>query len=162
MDMEKHQYVGAFIRHYNKELVDKLKRLGFEFSGYGDLYSEQKCIVTSCNYYNRNYSYIRDWMFDCTDSHITWRHNRVDCGDDEKLFLGIVALKNPDNDLYHWFYSTGWTDFEGKPIPDKWVFCDQETLEHFALVNNSPNSYKDGWIKANLDDIIKRFNLTIY
>jgi hypothetical protein len=30
-------------------------------------------------------------------------------------------------------------------------------LEHFAWVNNSPNSYKSGWKKANIEELINHF-----
>jgi hypothetical protein len=75
-----------------------------------------------------------------------------------KLFFAIAALSDT-TDKYQWFYSTGWTDFEGNPLPDKWVFCDQDTLEHFAWVNNSPNSYKTGWKKATVEELINHFHL---
>ena len=150
---------GAFIRHSNEELIKKLERLGYKFSGYGKELCSEKCIVTSGIYSNK-YSFIREWMFDITDPHITWNNkHRLDCGDDEKLFLGIAALNVKDTDLYHWFYSSGWTDSYGNPIEDKWIFCDQDTLEQFAFVNNSPNSYRSGWIKANINDIIKKFKI---
>lgn len=80
----------------------------------------------------------------------------IDCGDNTNMFLAIAALRD-DTDKYQWFYSTGWTDFEGNPLPDKWVFCDQDTLEHFAWVNNSPNSYKTGWKKATVKELIEHF-----
>lgn len=90
-----------------------------------------------------------------------WTYNPkedvIDCGNNDKLFLAIAALRD-DTDKYQWFFSTGWTDFEGNPLPDKWVLCDQDTLEHFAFVNNSPNSYKTGWKKANIQELINHFN----
>lgn len=91
----------------------------------------------------------------CTDSDN--KPHCIDCGENIDLFLAIAALRD-DTDKYQWFFSTGWTDFEGNPLPDKWVLCDQDTLEHFAWVNNSPNSYKTGWKKATADDLIKHFN----
>ena len=75
----------------------------------------------------------------------------------KKLFFAIAALSD-DTDKYQWFYSTGWTDFEGKPLPDKWVFCDQDTLEHFGWVNNSPYSYTNGiHSKMSIESIIEMF-----
>lgn len=84
-------------------------------------------------------------------------HQIVDCGVNDDLFLAIAAL-NDEYDFGQWFYSTGWTDFDGNPIPDKWILCDQISLEKFAYVNNSPNSYsRDIWKKATVKELIEHF-----
>lgn len=88
------------------------------------------------------------------------KNPEIDCGENEELFLAIAALRN-DTDRYQWFFSTGWTTYNGEPLPDKWVLCDQNTLEDFARVNNSPNSYsREMWKKATVEDLINHFKTT--
>jgi hypothetical protein len=143
---------SVFIRKNTPELQEKLRELGYKTDSST---ISRGCIATSsiCG----KYTIINAQDFDSTNPHITWDINgRIDCGYNEELFLALAALRD-DTDKNQWFYSTGWTDFEGNPLPDKWVFCDQDTLEHFAWVNNSPNSYKSGWKKATLEEIIKYF-----
>ena len=83
--------------------------------------------------------------------------NYINCGTNVQLFLSLASLRD-DTDKNQWFFSTGWTTYYGEALPDKWVFCDQDTLEHFAYVNNSPNSYsRDMWNKATTQDIISHF-----
>lgn len=101
--------------------------------------------------------YVNRGFFGCIPiGYIDELNNIVDCGENEDLFLAIAAL-NYNTDKFQWFYSTGWTDYQGNPIKDKWVYCDQDTLEQFAWVNNSPNSYKSGWKKANVKELINHF-----
>ena len=85
--------------------------------------------------------------------------NDIDCGDNEDLFFALITY-NDNTDKNQWFFSTGWTIGPEKiPIPDKWIYCNQNTLEQFAWVNNSPNSYsRKIWKKATVEEIIKHFN----
>lgn len=81
----------------------------------------------------------------------------INCGDNVKLFVSIASLRD-DTDKNQWFYSKGWTTYNGEPLPDKWVLCTNDTLEQFAWVNNSPNSYsRDMWKKATIQDIQEKF-----
>ena len=142
---------SCFIRKNTFAIRAELNKLGYENSinnVVGDAIATSQ--VTS------HYTTINQKMYDDLNPHSTWSNNRIDCGDNEELFFALAALRD-DTDKYQWFYSTGWTDFEGNPFPDKWVFCDQDTLEHFAWVNNSPNSYKTGWKKATVEELINKF-----
>ena len=142
---------SCFIRKNTFAIRAELNKLGYENSinnVVGDAIATSQ--VTS------HYTTINQKMYDDFNPHSTWSNNRIDCGDNEELFFALAALRD-DTDKYQWFYSTGWTDFEGNPLPDKWVFCDQDTLEHFAWVNNSPNSYKTGWKKATVEELINKF-----
>ena len=85
----------------------------------------------------------------------------IDCGTNEALFLAITALRD-DSDYMQWFVSKGWKDGFGN-VEDKWVLCDQDTLEYFGAVNNSPNTYdrkkypEFGWHKATVEELIEHF-----
>ena len=143
---------SCFIRKNTFAIRAELSKLGYENSidsVVGDAIATSQ--ITS------HYTTISQKMYDDFNPHSTWSNNRIDCGDNKELFLALAALRD-DTDKYQWFYSTGWTNFEGNPLPDKWVFCDQDTLEHFAWVNNSPNSYKTGWKKANVEELINHFS----
>ena len=143
----------CFVRRDISECAEYLRMLGYEdgVSIIGDC-TEARCGL----HYGKPY-YTPHFVAEDSELMNTAR-NSIDCGTNLKLFFAIAALSD-DTDKYQWFYSTGWKDFEGNPLPDKWVFCDQDTLEHFAWVNNSPNSYKWGWKKANVEELINHFNL---
>ena len=64
------------------------------------------------------------------------------CGDNDDLFLAIAAM-NERNDYMQWFYSEV-CDCNGNQLPNHIFLCDQDTLERFGWVNNSPNTYKSG------------------
>ena len=83
------------------------------------------------------------------------------CGTNEGLFKALTALRD-DSDYMQWFVSKGWKDGFGN-VEDKWVLCDQDTLEYFGAVNNSPNTYNRkkypefGWHKATVKELIEHF-----
>lgn len=159
---------ACFIRKNTKELRDKLSKMGrriwisaeFEDSIWLAAYNHDNGEeVHGVGYVDHDIS-----PFDNTDEVLNYflEENKqtsnplIDCEGNEDLFLSICAL-NDETDKNQWFYSTGWTNYNGEPIPDKWVFCDQDTLEHFAFVNNSPNSYRTGWKKATVEELIEHF-----
>jgi hypothetical protein len=148
----------CFIRKNSLELRKKLEKLDYEpchqMTIHPDIYKN----IAVCNFFGCKYYGVSDAEVSRPGSIEDAIKNRgmLDCGTNEELFFALAALRD-DTDKYQWFYSTGWTDFEGNPIPDKWVFCDQDTLEHFAFVNNSPNTYRSGWKKANVEEIIEHF-----
>lgn len=155
----------CFIRKNTPELRDKLEKLGYRICS---------CCKFEDNIWLNNFLMIKNdpsihgigaWDIEDSQEEVLNRYitdntedsnPAIDCGDNERLFLALVALRD-DTDKYQWFFSTGWTDFEGNPLPDKWVLCDQDTLEKFAFVNNSPNSYKTGWKKATVEELIQHF-----
>ena len=135
----------CFIRKNTPEIQERLKKLGIPHNDFDE--GDRPWIA-----YNHGL-----WI-SVDEGHDRLFRGDIDCGNNDKLFLAIAALRD-DTDKYQWFFSTGWTDFEGNPLPDKWVLCDQDTLEKFAFVNNSPNSYKTGWKKANVQELINHFKL---
>ena len=78
------------------------------------------------------------------------------CCDKDDVFLAIAAI-NDRNDYMQWFYN--WVyDYNGNILPDHQFMCDQDTLEKFGWVNNSPNTYKSGiHRKMNVGNIFKMF-----
>lgn len=137
---------SCYIEKNTLELRNKLEELGYKYGGKERTYGDAKALY--CRF---------DRFYECVQTPSRYE-SIVNCKDNEELFLAITALSY-DTDKYQWFFSTGWTDFEGNPLPDKWVLCDQDTLEKFAFVNNSPNSYKTGWKKANVQELINHFKL---
>lgn len=137
--------------HMGEKIANKLKELG---------YTEN---IMCCE--SQKYIYIEDGTYTFIDSVdgllIEARENFeyiYNCGTNISLFIAVASLRD-DSDKWQWFYSTGWTTFNGEHLEDKWVLCDQDTLEHFAFVNNSPNSYgRDIWHKANADELFKKYS----
>ena len=137
---------SCFINKNTPELREKLNNIGYRWGGEERTWGEKEILYCAG---------MAGRYFECV--HKPSRYETlIDCENNEELFLAISALNNK-TDKYQWFYSTGWTDFYGNHLPDKWIFCDQDTLEQFAFVNNSPNSYKSGWKKANVKELIEHF-----
>lgn len=136
--------------HQGYRIEKKLNDIGLSTTSTAD--NTKKFIY----YQDRKYYFI-----DSIDSIIELKSPTeyiYNCGTNIKLFVAIAAL-NDTTDRNQWFFSTGWTDFDGTPIEDKWILCDQNTLEHFAWVNNSPNSYsRDIWFKATPEQLFKKFS----
>lgn len=91
----------CFIRKNTPELRKRLSDLG-----YRQLRClEGECLVTGVDLV----SSISAECFDNKDPRITWdTAGRIDCGDDEDLFIALVALRD-DSDYMQWF--TNGTDF---------------------------------------------------
>ena len=141
----------CFIRKNTPEIKKKLEELGYK--DYGNLRFYGDPIIIYCNV---NHFFTSPFVLE-GEQYIGKYNNFIDCGDNEDLFLAVAALRD-DTDKNQWFFSTGWTDYAGNSIPDKWVYCDQNTLEQFAWVNNSPNSYsREMWKKATIEEIIEHF-----
>lgn len=88
----------CFIRKNTPELRDKLKKLGYENSTdnvVGDAIATSQ--ITS------HYTTISQKMYDDSNPHSTWSNNRIDCGDNEELFLALAALRDDKTPDYQWF-----------------------------------------------------------
>lgn len=85
----------CFIRKNTPELRKRLSDLG-----YRQLRClEGECLVTGVDLV----SSISAECFDNKDPRITWdAAGRIDCGDNEELFLALAALRD-DTDRYQWF-----------------------------------------------------------
>ena len=129
---------SCFIRKNTFTLRVALSKLGYEKSSnnvVGDAIATSQ--VTS------HYTTISQKMYDDLNPHSTWSNNRIDCGDNEELFLALAALRDDKPD-YQWFV---WDDMEaegekfkqyipGEPWQDWWWFevhkaTVNELIEHF-------------------------------
>lgn len=135
----------CFIRKNTPEIQEHLKKLGVPQNDFDEG--------------NRPWiAYNHGLWISVDEGHDRLFKGDIDCGDSEELFFALITY-NKDIDKNQWFFSTGWTmGPENIPIPDKWVYCDQNTLEQFAWVNNSPNSYsREIWKKATIEELIQHF-----
>lgn len=96
---------SCFIKSIDASLIQKLERIG---------YIKSECcspngdsIVTNSN--SGRYTIINSELFYNEDPRVTWNCDRIDCKDNEKLFLAIAALRNDDMPDYQWFV---WDDDE--------------------------------------------------
>jgi hypothetical protein len=140
------------IKPKNKEyVIDQLIKMGYITSCTFD--ARQKYIYTSQNGY----------IYSTNDDNISkLTANKYDtlygiyCSDMDDLFLAIAAI-NERNDYMQWFQNKVF-DFNMCPLPDHRFLCDQDTLEHFGWVNNSPYSYTNGiHNKMSIESIIEMF-----
>ena len=92
---------ACFIRKNTPELRKKLEDLGYNKSVFGsDL---NNSIATTISNDKPSYTCIREQSFDDTNPHTTWGFKfRIDCDDNEELFLALAALRD-DSDYMQWF-----------------------------------------------------------
>lgn len=94
---------SCFIRKNTFAIRAELSKLGYENSidnVVGDAIATSQ--ITS------HYTTISQKMYDDSNPHSTWSNNRIDCGDNEELFLALAALRDDKPD-YQWFV---WDDDE--------------------------------------------------
>ena len=146
----------CYIKKNTKELRDKLKALGYKLN-HGKTWG--KYLVCFKINGTEECRFVATPEYDLKN--MPDFKNAIDCGTNEELFLAIAALRD-DSDYMQWFVSKGWKDGFGN-VEDKWVLCDQDTLEYFGAVNNSPNTYNRkkypefGWHKATVKELIEHF-----
>lgn len=88
---------SAILTHYDKRIVNALKKIGYLKSEYS---SEPKksvtyhyCIVTYC--FTGLYCVVPRDQALSNNPRITWlTKDRINCGDNQELFLGIAAINN--------------------------------------------------------------------
>lgn len=103
----------CFIRKNTPELRKKLEDLGYNKSKFGNTLNNS--IATTVSNDKSSYTCIKDQSFDDTNPHTTWGLKfRIDCGDNELLFLALAALRNDtDKNQYcidsegNWFLYNG-------------------------------------------------------
>jgi hypothetical protein len=149
---------GCIFTHYcsvkptNKEhVIYNLKKMGyipnltFDFEA-KYWYTSQSGLIYSTN--NDNVERLTPNIYDNLYG--------IYCCDNDDIFLAIAAI-NDRNDYMQWFYNEEY-DYNGNRLPDHQFMCDQDTLERFGWVNNSPNTYKsDVHYKMDVESIIKMF-----
>lgn len=139
----------CFIRKNTPELIKKLKEIGLEpmnsddttldnhnYDGKGThrKIEDGTAIIT----YNSNHYGI---VYDIDD---VVKHNRIDCGENEDLFLAIAALRN-DSDMYQWY-----TD-----IPGHWYKCTFNEGWKFLFFHPILSDYNGH--KATVKELINHF-----
>lgn len=133
----------CFIRKNTPELREYLSDLGYKQLRC----SEDGCLVTGLDLV----SSIRSECFDNKDPMRTWdTAGRIDCGDDEDLFITLAAMRD-DTDYMQWF--TNGTDFikcEREDWPDMYsVLCSGRGKEYMNEL--------DKYHKATPTEIIAHF-----
>ena len=149
---------GCIFTHYcsvkptNKEhVLYNLKKMGyipsltFDFRG-KYWYTSQSGLIYSTN--NDNVARLSPNEYDNLYG--------IYCCDKDDIFLALAAI-NDRNDYMQWFYCEEY-DCNGNRLTDHQFMCDQDTLERFGWVNNSPNTYKSGINrKMRVESIVKMF-----
>lgn len=135
---------SCFIRKNSKELQNELKKMGYETNS---IITDTGCIATSSTF--GAFTVINKWQWDSPDPRITWNNkNRVDCGDNEDLFLAIAAM-NDKNDYMQWF------------VCDDGVSMFRIDQKGFSA-DNFVHEYMTGWDttgyrKATVKELIEKF-----
>ena len=127
----------CFIRKNTKELVDKLKELGYNpgFSARNN-YGNYLC----CNKSNGSvYGYE-----DKDEKNPIYDAACVNCGTNEELFLAIAALRD-DSDKFQYFTNGVF-----------WIKCSQLELKH-ELDNNYEEFCVADFHKATVQELIEHF-----
>lgn len=123
---------SCFIRRDTQELRDKLKEIGLE---------PHPCIMPKAcaflfvnrGFYSRNEIGYQEEI-----------ERAVDCGENEELFLAIVALRN-DIDKNQWFTDN-----------NIWVLCKDIKFSSYWVYNNI-NVNLDTIHKATVEELIEHF-----
>ena len=141
----------AFIRRNTPELRKKLGKLGYNHPT-DAIEDERFCIATSS--INCNYHIIIKEAFDDTNPHCTWNcAGRIDCKDNEELFLAIVALRDDTNEN-QWF-----TDGKDWAYHPKTECCSPCTTIYktlaFDYIPKDVNLYH--YHKATVEELIEHF-----
>lgn len=135
---------SCFIRKNSKELQNELKKMGYETNS---IITDTGCIATSSII--GAFIVINEWQWDSADPRITWNNkDRLDCGDNEDLFLAIAAM-NDENDYMQWF------------VCDDGVSMFRIDQKGFSA-DKFVHEYMDGWDttgyrKATVKELIEEF-----
>ena len=88
---------ACFIRKNTKELVEKLKELGYN-PGFSARNNYGNSLQTCCQ---KLYGSVHGYE-DMIDNNSDDPDGSINCGTNEELFLAIAALRN-DSDRFQWF-----------------------------------------------------------
>lgn len=107
---------SAFIRKNSPYLQEKLKEMGYKTDSTS---VDTGCIATSSTH--SSFTVIAESRFDSTNPHVTWDNgNRIDCGDNENMFLVIATLRD-DTDKYQWFTDGNIWEFSNDDLPSRYM-----------------------------------------
>lgn len=135
---------SCFIRKNSKELQNELKKMGYETNSN---ITDTGCIATAS--IAGAFIVINEWQWNSVDPRITWNNkDRVDCGDNEDLFLAIAAI-NDENDYMQWFVcDDGVSMFR---IDQKGMSVDKFVHEYMTGWDTT------GYRKATVKELIEEF-----
>ena len=133
----------CFIRKNTKELVEKLKELGYNqcLSARGNFVDS---LQTTWNSMGGNVYGFLSIPSDKIEEPIIDDINGVNCGTNEELFLAIAALRD-DSDKFQCFTNGVF-----------WIKCSQLELKH-ELDNNYEEFCVADFHKATVEELIKHF-----
>lgn len=144
---------ACFIRKNTPELREKLKDLGYNTDEVKDT---SECIATS--YVNSKAVGISEDSFDDANPHRTWNcAGRIDCKDNEELFLAIAALRN-DSDINQWFKIPVLIDKETSIEYNEWFQAKEDGVT--AEINKAIEEGEDKNSlphKATVEELIEYF-----
>ena len=123
---------SAFIRKNSPYLQEKLKEMGYKTDS---ISVNTRCIATSSTH--GSFTVIDESRFDSINPHVTWNNsNRIDCGDNEELFLAIAALRD-DTDYMQWFTDGNIWEVSNNDLPSRYMQLNghkatvEELIEYF-------------------------------
>lgn len=139
----------AFIRKNTLELQEKLKEMGYD-------------ICPCCNFQT---SHWLDISIETSSIHgvskrsigiMLHKTDAIDCGENEKLFLALAAMRN-DTNIYQWF-----TDGENWGYSPKTIMYNKSMPCYWTLVFDHPTNdmHMEDFIKyrkATVEEIIEHF-----
>jgi hypothetical protein len=133
----------CFIRKNTPELRKRLEELGYKYGG-------------KASNFGQPYLYCSlDKYFECNRCPARY-HGIIDCGDNEELFLALVALRD-DTDKYQWFIYNSMDCTVEKLRNFYWFKCEEDKIEDMmywdcAYLNCT---------KATVEEIIDHFKSPI-
>ena len=130
----------CFIRKNTKELVEKLKELGYN-PGFSARNNYGNSLQTCCH---KSYGSVYGYE-DMIDNNSDDPDGSINCGTNEELFLAIAALRD-DSDIHQWFIHQDcsflkcecdskidmWGDFEYPEIYPRKATV-EELIKHFTV-----------------------------
>lgn len=141
---------SAFIRKNSPYLQEKLKEMGYKTDS---ISVNTGCIATSSTH--DSFTVIDESRFDSINPHVTWNNgNRIDCGDNEELFLAIAALRDDTNN-HQWFIAqdTMWDENYYGEITVYYEEGEWLPWDYYSFMEDMPSDFK----KATVEEIIEHF-----
>lgn len=136
---------AAFIRRNTPELRKKLEELGYKCSS---LRCDRPCLYAA-SYLNAYHSIHPEWL----DNKDIYKTNDIDCGDNESLFLAIVALRDDTNEN-QWF--TNGKEWAYHPRTNCCAPC--VTIYKTLIFDYIPEDTNMGnYHKATVEELIEHF-----
>lgn len=136
---------AAFIRRNTPELWKKLEELGYKCSS---LRCDRPYLYAA-SYLNAYYSIHPEWL----DNKDIYKTNDIDCGDNESLFLAIVALRDDTNEN-QWF--TNGKEWAYHPRTNCCAPC--VTIYKTLIFDYIPEDTNMGnYRKATVEELIEHF-----